>query len=129
MRSWGKISLFTAAVVLAASALFAATPMTTLKVVVKTQSGKPVDRAEVIIQWKADPKKPRTSFGRNVSTKFEMRSNQEGEVTMPPIPQGNIRVQINAKGYQTFGEVYLVESDEKTIEVKLNPPQQQYTSH
>ena len=89
----------------------------------------PIDRAEIIIQWNANAKHPRSSFGKNVSTKFEMRSNQEGETTMPPIPQGNIRVQINAKGYQTFGNVFVVDEEEKTIEIKLNPPQQQYTSH
>jgi hypothetical protein len=129
MRHWGKTVLLMATVLATALLLQAAVPMTTLKVVIKTQSGKPVDRAEVIIQWNADPKHPRTSFGKNVSTKFEMRSNQQGEVTMPPIPRGNIRVQVNAKGYQTFGQIYLVDEDEKTIEVKLNPPQQQYTSH
>ena len=103
--------------------------MTTLKVAVKTQAGKPIDGAEVIIQWNADPKHPRSSFGKNVNTKFEMRSNPEGECVMPPIPRGNIRVQVNAKGYQTFGQVYQVDEEQKTIEVKLNPPQQQYTSH
>ena len=129
MRNRGKFALLFAAVVLAATALWAATPMTTLKIVVKTQTGRPIDRAEVIIQWNANAKHPRSSFGKNVSTKFEMRSNQEGETTMPPIPQGNIRVQINAKGYQTFGNVYAIDEEEKTIEIKLNPPQQQYTSH
>ena len=110
-------------------AVYSAGPMTTLKIIVKTQAGKPVDRAEVIIQWNANAKHPRSSFAKNVNTKFEMRSDQDGAVTMPPIPQGNIRVQVNAKGYQTFGEVYVVDEEEKTIEVKLNPPQQQYTSH
>ncbi|MGD0871219.1 MAG: carboxypeptidase-like regulatory domain-containing protein [Bryobacteraceae bacterium] len=129
MRNRGKFALLFAAVVLAATALWAATPMTTLKIVVKTQTGRPIDRAEVIIQWNANAKHPRSSFGKNVNTKFEMRSNQEGQATMPPIPQGNIRVQVNAKGYQTFGNVFVVDEEEKTIEIKLNPPQQQYTSH
>ena len=129
MRNRVKLAVLLLGVLLAATALWALTPMTNLKIVVKTQAGRPVDRAEVIIQWNANAKHPRSSFGKNVSTKFEMRSNQEGEATMPPIPQGNIRVQINAKGYQTFGEVFTVEQEDRTIEVKLNPPQQQYTSH
>lgn len=129
MKNRGRLALLFAAVLSAATALWAVTPMTTIKIAVKTQSGKPIDRAEVIIQWNANAKHPRSSFGKNVSTKFEMRTNQEGETTMPPIPQGNIRVQINAKGYQTFGNIYAIDEDEKTIEIKLNPPQQQYTSH
>jgi hypothetical protein len=129
MRTWAKSLLLTAAVVLTGAMLWAVTAMTTLKIVVKTQAGKPVDHAEIIIQWNANAKHPRSSFAKNVNTKFEMRSNQEGEATMPPIPQGNIRVQVNAKGYQTFGQIYVVDEEEQTIEVKLNPPQQQYTSH
>jgi hypothetical protein len=58
-----------------------------------------------------------------------MRSNQEGEANVPAVPQGSIRIQVNAKGYQTFGQVFEIDDPEKTIEIKLNPPQQQYTSH
>jgi hypothetical protein len=38
-------------------------------------------------------------------------------------------VQVIAKGYQTFGNTFEVEEEEKTIEVKLNPPQPQYSAH
>jgi hypothetical protein len=45
------------------------------------------------------------------------------------VPQGNIQIQVNAKGYQTFGKIFGIDSEEQTVEVKLNPPQQQYSSH
>ena len=109
--------------------LAAAGNMTKLKVVVKTQAGRPIDRAEVIVRWHANEKHPRAGFGRAVRTTFEMRSNQEGEANVPSIPQGNILIQVNAKGYQKFGKVFPIEEDEKTIEVTLNPPQQQYSAH
>jgi len=96
---------------------------------VKTQGGKPVDRAEVIIRWKANEKHPRAGFGRAVRTTFEVRSNQVGEATVPTIPKGNIQIQVNAKGYQTFGKIFDITEDERTVEVTLNPPQQQYSSH
>ena len=104
-------------------------PLTKITVVVKSPSGKPVDRAEVIIRWNANAKHPRASFSRAVRTTFEVRSNQEGEVSIPSVPKGNILVQVNAKGYQTFGKVFEVNEDERTIGVALNPPQQQYSSH
>jgi hypothetical protein len=103
--------------------------LTKIKVVVKTKGGRPVDRAEVIIRWNANAKHPRASFSRAVRTTFEVRSNQEGEVSVPSVPKGNILIQVNAKGYQTFGKVFEVNEDERTIEVALNPPQQQYSSH
>jgi hypothetical protein len=102
---------------------------TKLTISVKTQGGKPVDRAEVIVRWKANAKHPRASFGRAVRTTFELRSNQLGEANVPTVPKGNILIQVNAKGYQTFGKVFEINEDERTVEVTLNPPQQQYSSH
>jgi hypothetical protein len=48
---------------------------------------------------------------------------------IPSIPQGKVRIQVIAKGYQTFGQVFDVNEEEKTIEVKLNPPQPQFSAH
>lgn len=106
-----------------------ATAETKITVVVKTLAGRPVDRAEVIIHWNANAKHPRNSFAKNLRTQFEARTDQEGNASFPGVPQGNIRIQINAHGYQTFGQIYDVDEEEKTIEIKLNPPQQQYSSH
>jgi short-subunit dehydrogenase len=58
-----------------------------------------------------------------------LRSNQEGEAKIPAIPQGKIKILVNAKGYQTFGEVMEINEEQKTVEVKLNPPQPQYSAH
>lgn len=134
MRNRGKIAyalpvaalLFCA---LAAAALWADDAQTKITVLVKTLGGHPVDRAEVILRWKANAKHPRNSFGRNVRTQFESRTDQDGHVDFPGVPQGNIQIQVNAKGFQTFGQIFDVDEQEKTVEVKLNPPQQQYSSH
>jgi Carboxypeptidase regulatory-like domain len=117
-----------AATFFCALALWAA-PETKVTVIVKTLGNRPVDRAEVILRWKANAKHPRNSFGKNIRTQFESRTNQEGEVSFPGVPQGSIQIQVNAKGYQTFGKIFDIDDEEKTIDVKLNPPQQQYSSH
>jgi hypothetical protein len=57
------------------------------------------------------------------------QTNQEGMVTIPPIPQGTILVQIIAKDYQTFGQNFDVDEEQKTLDIKLNPPQPQYSVH
>ena len=121
-------ALFLCVLLVSAFAVYAAN-MTKLLIVVKTQGGRPIDRAEVIVRWHANEKHPRAGFGKAVRTTFEMRSNQEGEADVPSIPQGSILVQVNAKGYQTFGKVFQVEDEEKTLEITLNPPQQQYSAH
>jgi hypothetical protein len=62
-------------------------------------------------------------------TNYEMRTNSEGWVKIPPIPQGDILVQVIARNYQTFGETFEVTEEERTIQVKLNPPQKQFSVH
>jgi uncharacterized GH25 family protein len=111
--------------VLAAS--LAAAPMTRIKVVVTTQSGKPVDRASVIVKFLESPNVMK--LGKRTTTRWELRTNQEGEVKIPELPQGKIQFQVIAKGYQTFGQVFTIADEEKTVEIKLNPPQQQYSAH
>lgn len=101
--------------------------MTTLRIEVKTLSDKPVERASVVVRFVEGHSV--IKLGKNIMTNFEVRTNQEGVARIPPIPQGKIRVQVIAKGYQTFGEVFDVQEEQKTIAVKLNPPQPQYSAH
>jgi hypothetical protein len=119
--------LFLTALLLWAVAACAAAPMTKLTIAVKTQGGKPVDRASLVVRFVQG--RSYIKLGRKIRTTFELRTNQEGEAKIPSIPQGMIRIQVIAKGYQTFGQVFEVNEEEKTIEIKLNPPQQQYSAH
>src|SRR3979490_2234087 len=119
--------LFSAFVIGALAGALAAAPMTKLMIVVKSQGGKPVDRASVVVRFVEGHSI--VKLGKAVRTTFELRTNQEGETQVPSIPQGKIRIQIIAKGYQTFGQVFDINEDEKTVEIKLNTPQQQYSAH
>ena len=112
---------------LAASALAAVVPMTKITIVLKDQAGKPVDHASVVVRFVEGHSV--VKLGKAIRTTFELRSNQEGEARIPSIPQGKILVQIIAKGYQTFGQTFDVAEEEKTLEITLNPPQQQYSAH
>jgi len=110
-----------------AIAVQAQVPMTKLTLQVTNESDRPVDRASVIIRFIQG--RDYLKLGKHIRTTYELRTNQEGEASIPPIPRGKILVQIIAKGYQTFGQAYDVDQEEKTIEIKLNPPQKQYSAH
>jgi hypothetical protein len=112
---------------LAAPAVVAETPMVKLRIEIKTLSGKPIDRAAVVVRF-AEGRDVMKAMRKHITT-WETRSNQEGVVKIPEIPQGKIRIQVIAKGYQTFGQIYDIHEPEKTVEIKLNPPQPQYSSH
>lgn len=122
-------SRFTLFAALLASALvaWAAVPMTKISVHVTTMGGKPLESAEVIVRFVKG--RSVVKLGKKIRTSWEVRTNQEGLAKVPEIPQGTILIQVNAKGYQTFGETFDVDEAEKTIAVKMNSPQEQYTAH
>lgn len=98
---------------------------TKLQIVVTNVYGTPVGNASVIVKFIQG----RAKTGKLIRTSWEMRTNQEGTVKIPSVPQGKIQVQVIAKNYQTFGQNFDIDEDEKTIDVKLNPPQPQYSAH
>jgi 5-hydroxyisourate hydrolase-like protein (transthyretin family) len=103
--------------------LTAADPTRLTVHVVSATSGRPIDSASVIVRFKS-------GIGVNlkkIQTSWETKTNQEGNVTLPSMPQGQIQIQIIAKYYQTFGDMFETDKPEQTIEIKLNPPQKQYS--
>jgi len=112
---------------LCALPLVAGPPMTAITVKVTTLSGKPIDQASVVVRFVSGHAK--IKLGKKILTHWEMHTTQEGLARIPPIPQGKIQIQVIASNYQTFGQIYDVDEPEKTVEIKLNPPQSQYSAH
>lgn len=87
-------------------------------------SGKPIDRASVIVKFRhgLNPVKM-----RKMITNWETKTSQQGTVTIPEIPMGEVTIQVIADHYQTFGDVFELTMPEQTIAIKLNAPQPQYS--
>jgi hypothetical protein len=107
---------------LAATALpaLAKTKYTKITVEVRNPEGEPVDRAAVIVK----PMK-----GNKVKQSLELRTSQQGTAPLPPLEAGTFLIQVIAKGYQTYGEKYVITEPERTIQIKLNPPAGQFSVH
>jgi uncharacterized GH25 family protein len=120
-----KVRLLVSAV-FASLLLIAAAPQTAVSVTVKDKFDKPVDNAAVILDFLGSHQI--TKLGRRRQTHWEVHTNQEGLAHFPPIPQGTIQLQVVAKNHQTFGKKFDIDTEQKTIDVKLNPPQEQYTA-
>jgi uncharacterized GH25 family protein len=120
---------FLLATALLAGALFspAVAQTTKLRIEVKNIDGKPVDRASVLVKFVEG--RSIVKLGKKIRTSWELKTNQDGVANIPPIPQGKILVQVIAKNHRTFGQQFDVKEEEKTIEVKLDPPQSQYSAH
>ncbi|HYM10399.1 MAG TPA: carboxypeptidase-like regulatory domain-containing protein [Bryobacterales bacterium] len=112
-------SFFASLIVLGLAAVAPAKQNTTkITVRVRDHNNEPVDRAAVIVK---------RMRGKHVKTSYELRTSQEGTAPLPPLPQGTFLIQVIAKGYQTYGEKFTVTEPEKTIDIRLSPPQAQFS--
>jgi hypothetical protein len=96
--------------------------MTKLKIQVTDANGKPVGNASVYVRYY-------TSGGFLHHEKLEelnFKTNQDGSVKVPEIPQGKILVQVIAKGWHTYGKWYQIDQSEQSVPIKLDPPPHWY---
>lgn len=100
---------------------------TTIRVNVKNQYDKPVENAAVILDFLGSHQV--IKLGKRKPIHWEVKTNQEGTAHFPPVPEGTVQLQVISSRYQTYGEKLEVAGGEKTLDIKLNPPQNQYSAH
>lgn len=89
-------------------------------VVVKDDNGKPVRNASVILH-------PLEKDGKQGKGGFQLKTDPDGKASFPGAPYGKLRVQVLARGFQTFGEDYDIDDPVEDITIKLKRPQGQYS--
>ncbi|MHB1744098.1 MAG: carboxypeptidase-like regulatory domain-containing protein [Acidobacteriaceae bacterium] len=95
-------------------------PMSKVTVtVLRAADGKPLKNAAVVFH---------PALGDTTEGNMELKTNDEGVATLSIVPTGSqVLVQVIVPGYRTFGRKYDVPGSEKSITVKLLPPNQQYS--
>ena len=88
--------------------------------VLKDETGKPVRNAAVVLH-------PVEKDGKQGKGGFELKTDPEGRASFPAAPYGKLRVQVLARGYQTFGEDYDINEPQHEIVIKLKKPAGQYS--
>ncbi|HEY3705898.1 MAG TPA: carboxypeptidase-like regulatory domain-containing protein [Terracidiphilus sp.] len=84
--------------------------------VLKDANGKPIENAAVVFHTLDDP------------GNMELKSNEEGKALIDVLPLGEtVRLQIIARGYQTYGGDYKIDNNELAIEVRMKRPGEQYS--
>jgi hypothetical protein len=116
---------YLAAIFLLAAPVFGAND-TRLTIHITDNDNHPIGNASVIVKFKHGLNPIKMS---KIRTSWEMRSSQEGIAKIPSLPKGQVQIQVIARNHQTFGQTFDVTEDERTIEIKLNPPQAQYSAH
>jgi hypothetical protein len=88
--------------------------------VLKAEDGKPLQNAAVVFHL--------TSQGSKNEGNMELKTNEQGKATLSIVPLGSdVLVQVIAQGYRTFGHAYNVPTTERSITIKMLPPDQQYS--
>jgi hypothetical protein len=96
--------------------------MTRLKIQVTDPNGKAVGNASVYVRYYM-------SGGLLHHEKLEeldLKTNQDGSVKVPEVPQGKILIQVIAKGWHTYGKWYEIQQSEQSVPIKLEPPPHWY---
>jgi len=97
-------------------------PTSKLKIQVKGGNGKPIGNASVYVRFD----QPGGFLHHEKHVEMNFRTNQDGSVKVPPVPQGKILIQVIATGWRTFGKYYDVDRDEESVEIILEPPPHWY---
>jgi hypothetical protein len=88
--------------------------------VVKDYNGKPVRNASVILH-------PVRKDGKQDRGGFQLKTDQDGKTSFDGVPYGKLRVQVLARGFQTFGQDFEINEPTTEITVKLKRPSGQYS--
>jgi carboxypeptidase family protein len=88
--------------------------------VVKDDTGKAVRNAAVVMH----PVNPK---GKQERGGLELKTDPEGKANFEGVPYGTLRVQVLAKGFQTYGEDFEIQQEKTEITIKLKRPQGQFS--
>jgi 5-hydroxyisourate hydrolase-like protein (transthyretin family) len=87
--------------------------------VLRDVNGKPIENAAVVFHAMA---------GEKNEGNMELKTNEDGKAIIDVMPIGDtVRLQIIAKGFQTFGDDYKIDKAQMAIEIRMKRPGEQYS--
>ena len=93
-----------------------------LHIKVLTDAGKPLANASVYVRFNVEG----GFLHHDKLAEMNFKTNQDGSVKVPEIPQGKVLIQVIAPGWHTYGKWYDEDKAEDSIEIKLVPPPHWY---
>ena len=96
----------------------------TLQVLRETDK-QPVASAHVVVRFVSGKK----MFIKDIKTSWEAQTNRKGVVVLSDVPLGPIKVQIIAKGYQTYGDEHELSKPDEELTILLKPPGKQVSGY
>ena len=90
--------------------------------ILRDASGKPIENASVIFH-------PLDEHGHDAGN-MELKTNEDGKTIIDVIETGaTLRVQVIAKGFQTYGNDFKIDKSEMALEIRMKRPGEQYSTY
>jgi hypothetical protein len=87
--------------------------------VVRDINGKPIENAAIVFH---------AMQGEKDHGVMELKTNGEGKTLIEVMPIGDtVRMQVIARGFQTFGDDYVIDKAQMAIEIRMKRPGEQYS--
>jgi len=87
--------------------------------ILRDVNGKPIENAAVVFH---------PMVGGKDDGNMELKTNEDGKTIIDVLPLGDtVRLQVIARGFQTYGEDYKVDKAEMGIEIRMKRPGEQYS--
>ena len=97
-------------------------PTTKIRITVTDPNDKPVPNASVYVRYNVSG----GLFHKDHLSELSFKTNQEGSLKVPEVPQGKVLIQVIAKGWHTYGKWYDMDKDEESVTIKLEQPPHWY---
>ena len=89
--------------------------------ILRDVNGKPIENAAVIFH---------PMEGERDKGNMELKTNEDGKTIIDVLPIGDtVRLQVIARGFQTYGEDYKIDKAEMGIEIRMKRPGEQYSTY
>lgn len=88
--------------------------------IIKDSNGKPIRNAAVVLH-QVDKE------GRQDSGGVNLKTDMDGKTAWQGVPYGKLRIQVIARGFQTFGDDFEITQPKQDIVIKLKPPAAQFS--
>ena len=87
--------------------------------VLRDVNGKPIENAAVVFH---------PMQGESDKGAMELKTNEDGKAVIDVIPIGDtVRLQIIARGFQTYGQDYKIDKSSMAMEIRMKRPGEQYS--
>ena len=91
--------------------------------VLREADKQPVADAHVVIHFKVE------KLLKDKRATWEAKTNRKGVVVLSDVPLGVAKVQIIARGYQTYGDEHKLSKPEEELTILLKLPQRQLSAY